>query len=163
MSARPLAALLAGALFLAACTTATPYQPVDGNRYGYTDQQVEADRWLLTFTGNSSTDRATVEQYLLYRAAELTDQNNYDYFRIVRRDTDTESRFTTSGDRFGSGFGYYRGGFGGFASFETRERQSYEALAEIVLFRGEAAGDDVTAFVADDVLMQLSGTVRRPG
>jgi len=162
MKTRPFAALGASLLILAACATSTPYQPVDGNRYGYDGQQVEADRWLLTFAGNSSTDRATVEQYLLYRAAELTDQNGYDYFRVVRRDTDSQSRFTSQGDRFGTGFGYHHG-FRGFATFTTRERQSFEALAEIVLFRGEAPEDDVTAFVADDVLTQLSGAIRRPG
>ena len=32
------------------------------------------DRWKVSFSGNSLTDRNTVETYLLYRAAELTDQ-----------------------------------------------------------------------------------------
>lgn len=162
MKTRPLAALCASLAILAACATSTPYQPADGGRYGYSERQVESDRWLLTFAGNSSTDRATVESYLLYRAAEITDQNGFDIFRIVRRDVDTESRFVTQGDTFGGGFGYYRRGFGGFASFSTRERQSFEAIAEIQLDRGEPADDDLTAFVADDVLTTLSGQVRRP-
>ncbi|MEM7767722.1 MAG: hypothetical protein AAF253_09570 [Pseudomonadota bacterium] len=163
MKSRLVAALAAGAVVLAACATPTPYQPATDARYGYTEQQIESDRWQLTFSGNSSTDRSTVESYLIYRAAEITDQNGYDVFRIVQRDVDTESRFVTTGDRVGGGFGFYRRGFGSFASFSTDERQSFQAIAEIVLTRGEPGEDDLTAFVADDVLETLSGSIRRPG
>ncbi len=39
---------------------------------GYTSAQLAPDRWQVTFSGNSLTSRETVEDYLLYRAAELT-------------------------------------------------------------------------------------------
>ncbi|MDJ0921986.1 MAG: hypothetical protein QNI84_12735 [Henriciella sp.] len=82
---------------LAACATSTPYQAADGGKRGYTNQQIESDRWRVTFNGNSLTDRETVETYLLYRAAELTDQEGYDYFRVVQRETDAERRLVETG------------------------------------------------------------------
>ena len=70
------AALACGALFgLAGCETATPYQPLNtANRDagGYSDHQIEANRFQVSFSGNSVTSRETVERYLLYRSAELT-------------------------------------------------------------------------------------------
>ena len=156
------APLLAGLMLLGACATATPYQPANSSGFGYGETQIEADRWQLTFSGNSSTDRATVERYMLFRAAEITDQAGYDFFRIVNRDVQSESRFVSTSDAFGGGFGYYRRGFGGFTTVETRERQSFQAIAEIVVFRGTPDDDDTSAFVADDMLVQLAGTVQRP-
>ncbi|MEM0984881.1 MAG: hypothetical protein AAGJ32_01420 [Pseudomonadota bacterium] len=169
MKLRPLSALLASAAVLAACATSTPYQPANNAGLGYTDQQIENDRWQLTFSGNTSTERATVEQYLLFRAAEITDQNGYDVFRIVRRDVDSESRFTGQSTGFGGvgggfGGGFYNRGFGGgFATFTSRERQRFEAIAEIKLERGEPGEDDATAYVADEVLQTLAGAIQRPG
>lgn len=107
------AALASGSLLLAGCMTETTYRPATGqgfNRTGYSDRQIEQNRYLITFAGNSVTDRDTVERYLLFRAAELTMQNGYDYFVMVQRDTDRQARTYSTGIG-GGGFGY--GGFGG--------------------------------------------------
>jgi len=63
----------ASALTLAACATATPYQPASepGGYDGFSQQMIENDRARITFGGNSLTNRETVENYLLYRAAEI--------------------------------------------------------------------------------------------
>lgn len=92
-----LAAAFAGFALLGACATATPYQPSVGSDRGYTEQKIEDNRFQVEFAGNSLTDRKTVETYLLYRAAELTKQNGYDHFRVVRRDTDANTRVVGSG------------------------------------------------------------------
>src|SRR5258705_13439005 len=81
-------------LALAACETATPYQPqMRGNEVsgGYRDRQIEANRFRITFSGNSMTSRDTVETYLLYRAAELPLQHGYDWFEMADRQTDRKS------------------------------------------------------------------------
>ena len=73
-----MAAAASGALLVSACATETPYRPATGsgfNRTGFSERQVETNRFLVTFAGNSVTDRDTVERYLLYRAAELTLQH----------------------------------------------------------------------------------------
>ena len=76
---------LAALAVLGACATATPYQAALDGQKGYANQQIESNRWQISFAGNSLTDRKTVETYLLYRAAELTDQEGYDYFQVIQR------------------------------------------------------------------------------
>jgi hypothetical protein len=86
---------LALAAGLAACATPTPYQPnVPGQQTsgGYSELRLEQNRFRVTFTGNSLTSRETVEAYLLFRAAELTTQQGYDWFSIVDRHTDRDAR-----------------------------------------------------------------------
>jgi hypothetical protein len=87
---------LASLAMLGACATATPYQAAVGTDRGYSEQKIEDNRFQVQFAGNSLTDRKTVETYLLYRAAELTKQNGYDHFRVVRRDTDARTRLVGS-------------------------------------------------------------------
>ena len=91
---------LALAAGLAACATPTPYQPnVPGQQTsgGYSELRLEQNRFRVTFTGNSLTSRETVEAYLLFRAAELTTQQGYDWFSIVDRHTDRDARILSRG------------------------------------------------------------------
>ena len=96
-----LATAASAALLVGACATETTYRPATGqgfSRTGYTDRQVEQNRFMVSFAGNSSTPRDTVERYLLFRAAEITLQDGGDYFVMVNRDTDLQSRtYTTPG------------------------------------------------------------------
>ena len=98
------AALAASTLLVAGCATETPYRPATGvgfSRTGYSDRQIEPNRFLVSFAGNSVTSRDTVERYLFFRAAELTLQNGYDYFVMADRDTDRQSRTYSTGGGFG--------------------------------------------------------------
>lgn len=188
------AAVASGALLLAGCVTETPYRPATGkgfNRTGYSEIQVEPNRFIVTFAGNSVTDRDTVERYLLFRAAELTLQNGYDYFVMVQRDTDRQAR-TYATPSFGGygGFGYggpapfwgptwafygprgrrvYYGGFAwggyggfGFNDYDVRTIDRYEASAEIVMRRGVPDKDNVRAFNARAVTEKIGPTVVLP-
>lgn len=116
----------AGALALAGCETATPYQPLYAAHGqasgGFSEQQVEANRWRVTFAGNSLTSRERVERYLLFRAADITVGQGFDWFTTLDRNTDKKSSFYNTGGGFGYGGGYggywgpswglYRRGFG---------------------------------------------------
>jgi hypothetical protein len=76
------------AISLSACVTATPYQPLTPSAVqsgGYSETKLETDRWRVTFTGNSLTPRDRVENYLLYRAAELTLAQGKDWFMMADR------------------------------------------------------------------------------
>lgn len=175
----PLAAL---ALF--ACASPTPYQPLGtrgtGASGGYASQQIEQNRFRVSFSGNQLTSRERVENYLLFRAAELTVQNGYDGFTVVRRDTDRDVRTRVRPDPFGPGpFGYwapywsYYGPYGwrgwdpwyrqpfftSTVDVDTVER--YEATAEIVMFRG-ARSDDPMSFDARQVMAHLGPTIELP-
>src|SRR4051812_49553815 len=99
------ARLLPLVALLSACMTATPSQPLGapGARAagGYAERQIEANRFRVTFVGNTMTSRETVETYLLYRAAELTQQQGFDWFVTADRET---NRHTNT---------YVEPGFGG--------------------------------------------------
>lgn len=92
-----LAAAVAALALTAACATATPYQAASGADRGFSEMKIEDNRFQVEFTGNSLTDRRTVETYLLFRAAELTKQSGFDHFRVVRRDTDANTRVVPVG------------------------------------------------------------------
>ena len=182
------AALVASTTLVAACATETTYRPATGSgfyRTGYTDTQIEPNRFRVTFGGNSVTDRDTVERYLLFRAAQLTLENGYDYFVMADRDTDRQSRTYTTPGAWGPGFGPYSGlwgprwgfygrfgyrawdpfwgnpwGWGGGADVQTVDR--FEASAEIVMYHGSPERGNVRAFNAKSVVDTIGPTVRLP-
>ena len=102
----------ASAITLAACATATPYQPASelGAYDGFTTQMITNDRARVSFAGNSMTKRDTVENYLLYRAAEVAVQNGYENFTLQERDVEanTQTRVTpgVGGSLRGGGLNY---------------------------------------------------------
>ncbi len=79
-------------LALAACASQTPYVPATGNSHGYSEQELTADRHRVTFTGNTSTSADQVQDFALLRAAELTVQKGNDWFEVVSRDQESETR-----------------------------------------------------------------------
>jgi opacity protein-like surface antigen len=174
---RLIAGLVASAAILAACAESTPYQRATGaGGFGYSEQQIEQNRYMVGFSGNSLTERQSVETFLLYRAAELTREQGYDYFRLVRRDTEAERRVTGTAGGFGPSYRsrfdvFYRyyhprhGWYGWRDPFwddvNLREVTRYEATAEIQLGRGETP-DSPDAFDASDVIRNLGPLVRAP-
>jgi len=183
--------VLGSALILSACATATPYQAADERNRdrGFAETQIEQNRYRVSFAGNSVTDLSTVENYLLYRAAELTTQRGYDYFIIAERELDKKQRVIGSAygltdGHFGwnyyslnHGWGYsagYRHGFGrgyGFGhgyggsfgnDFDLRQITRYEAFAEIVMGRGAKPKDNERAYDSKEVIRNLTGKIKRP-
>lgn len=162
------------AVFVAGCSTGTTYQPADERgAYGYTETELGSDRYRVTFTGNSSTDKETVNDYAMLRAAELTLQNGYNWFRMVNRDTESNSRSSTSIsgiNDFGGGTAVYqRCGLlscqtvvsqspsrlsGGISSSTTRT--NYQASLEIKMGK-DPMPDDAEAYNAQE----LASTLRR--
>jgi hypothetical protein len=143
---------------VAGCGHPTPYQPAtDG--YGYSEQQLEDNRYRVSFAGNDLTSADTVQNYLLYRAAEVTLDKGFDYFTMVDRNLDRSTTYWGSGDYVGSGFGRRSGGFIGLGTTTARPIDSYTASADIVMFKGEKPADDVNAYGAQSVLRQLDPTI----
>ena len=174
---KPVLLVTAAALALSACASATPYGPVGPNtRYGYSEQRVDADRYRVSFAGNSVTSREQVEMSLLLRAAELTLESGYDWFETNNRATDRDTRYSTSpsplsaryGRYWGPSWRFYRGGlwsrwdpFWG-DDFDVRQIDRYEASSEIIMGRGPKPADNADAFDAREVVSNLSGRVTRP-
>ena len=97
----------ASAVVLAACATATPYQPASsaGGFDGFSQQMIENDRARITFGGNSLTKRDTVENYLLYRAAEMAVERGFETFTLQEREVEANKRVSVT-PGLGNGFGY---------------------------------------------------------
>ena len=181
-------ALTAG---LAACATPTPYQPkaVSGSTTGgFSELRLEADRYRVAFNGNSLTSRETVERYLLYRAAELTTQQGYDWFETADRRTDRTARTVVDADPFarpGFGYGYpygywrpswrYSGPGYGWRSWDpfwgdpfftdraqVRTIERFEAGAEIVMHKGKKPEGDPRAYDAREIMANLASSIQRP-
>jgi hypothetical protein len=144
---------------LGGCGQPTPYQPAaDG--YGYSEQQIEENRYRVTFSGNELTPRDAVQNYLLYRAAEVTLDRGYDYFTVVDRNLDRSTTYWSSGDTYwGSRYGVGSGAFLGFGTTTARPVDRYTAYADVVLFKGEKPEGDVNAYDARDVLRRLDATI----
>ena len=81
-------ALLTSALLVAAC--ATPYGPSSGSfTGGYSESKLQKDRYNVSFEGNAWISEEQAMNYLLYRCAEITLDNGFDYFIIVSEESNT--------------------------------------------------------------------------
>jgi hypothetical protein len=149
---------------LAGCGQATPYQPAT-NGYGYSEQQIEDNRYRVSFAGNDLTPADTVQNYLLYRAAELTLGKGYDYFTMADRDVERSTVYWGAADAgWRSGYhrrwdDHYMGGIG-VSSYTAQPIDRYTAYADIVMFEGEKPESDVRAYDARSVLRQLDPTIQ---
>lgn len=155
---------ICSAVALAACATSTPYQPQKDGR-GYAEQRLESNRYKVSFSGNSLTPKQTVENYLLYRAAEVTLSNGYDYFVLVQQGTDAETRYSQTFSGFNN-FGFYswtpRGVGLGAGIGTSVPSTEYEASANILLYKGKKPATETRAFDARELKANLESTITRP-
>ena len=164
--------LFAGLLLasvLGACTTATPYGPrAEGSSTGYTDERLAQNRFRVTFSGNSATPRAAVEDYLLYRAAQVTLDSGYAAFEFDARDTKAKTTYFSTFDNFPYGPGYRP--FGWYwhnwafddLNVQSRPITRYEAYAEIVMLTADQARSEPRSLDAHDVMSRLGPRVLPP-
>jgi len=171
---RKIAGPLAALALLAGCATATPYQPLGypGASGGYTDQQLDSTHFRVSFFGNSLTSRQQVENYLLYRAAELTLSRGFSCFTMVNHDTDR--RTSVQVNPYGPGGGFYpywspywsmHGAFGWYnydpffggpffpGSYDVNTIDRYQAMADIAVSNSCAASP--ATFNAQQVAQNL--------
>jgi hypothetical protein len=165
-------------LGLTACETATPYQAMDHGAHvsgGFKDQKLDADHFQVSFAGNSLTSRGTVENYLLYRAAEITVAQGYDWFETVGRHThaDTETYAEPYGGAYGWGYfrpywrvygpGYGWGPWGLWgAGYDVHKIERFEASTEIALHHGPKPPGEARALDAREVLANLGPKIQHP-
>jgi hypothetical protein len=146
--------------WLAGCATPTPYQPAT-NGFGYSDQQLENNRYRVTFAGNSFTRRGTVQDYLLYHAAELTLEHHHDYFTIVNQNLERSTAYQGTGyNTFG--FWPWSPGWIGPSNYTAYPVDSYTAFADIVMGDGPKPAGNLNSFNARDVIHWLGPTIKRP-
>lgn len=93
---------------------ATTYQP-QGFSGGFSESQLDANVFQVTFKGNGYTDRDRANDFALLRSAEIALENGYKYFVIVdAQQYSGSSSFTTpatattnfNANTYGSAHGY---------------------------------------------------------
>jgi hypothetical protein len=164
-------ALLGAALGLglAGCATAPIYQPVNGSSFGYSDQKIEETRYQVSYNGSTSTPRATVENFLLYRMAEITLDTEHDYFRVLDSDTECHTKYVGTNDgqpctyhrNYGTRFPYYGYGYYCDPFTSVYESKRYEAIAYMSVHKGDKPADDPYAFDARAVSSNLAAQINR--
>jgi hypothetical protein len=162
---------LAALGLLTACAEEPAYYGplgTDGHSTGYTDLQIDQNRFRVTYAGNSSTPRTTVENFLLLRAAQVTAQAGYPYFMFDTRDTKTKTTYFSTFEGWpgwrGGRYGWYGFGPGGdpFATSESRPITRYDAYAEIVLLSDAQGQGDPRALNAQQVIAHLGPLAAPP-
>lgn len=135
---------------LLGCFSQTKYAPE--NRWdlgtkvqGYKDTKIASDLFQVSFAGNIKTDDQTAYNYCLYRCAEVTRENGFDYFIII-----SEKDLTTHA----AGVAYHPGG----AIAQTSRFPSYNF--KIKCGKGVKPKED-NAFYADEIIKNLGPTIRR--
>lgn len=168
------------AVTLAACATTGRYQARDGHA-GYAETQLGADHWRVEFIGDDFTSRDTVNNYLLYRAAELTRENGHEWFVMSAPAVSEESEIIIEAERPQAyRERYWRPHWRRRDRFfwsdldpvgpmpherqrlsqgTVTERAHYSASAEIFVGNGAPA---TGAFNADDTIARLEPSIARP-
>lgn len=157
--------VLAFAALLTGCGPAatTPYRAATTpNDQGYQEQRIEANRFRVTFTGNSATAREAVENFMLLRTAELTLKEGYDYFVLDNQDTEAQTYYLQSLSDYGGGWDPFYGCLWprtGFAVSTAQPVTNYKAQAYVVMFKGEKPPLELKAFNAREVQASLAPLV----
>ncbi|MGV6801957.1 MAG: CC0125/CC1285 family lipoprotein [bacterium] len=130
---------------MSACASAPiPYQTASTERaYGYRDYPIEENRYRVTYRAASA---AEAESRALRRAAEITLQQGYDWFEVIRTDpaqSDNNGVGSNSRVSIGGSTGIYgrRSGTSigigvGVPLGTLASGKSYVANLEILMYRG---------------------------
>ncbi len=169
---RALFLILAAALALAACTALpTPYQPIGESRYGYAEEQIDAETWRVRFSGNSVTDRAAVVDYVFYRAAEIAVAQEADGVIVLKEDIERDVSYYASPNPYPNyprsafffGRGHRHSHFGvGVGTGTVQTDQRYTDHLRIRLFRDAAPEGLGQAYDAQKILETFAPKIVRP-
>ena len=156
-------------LVLSGCVAEpTPYQPkADGT--GYSQQQIDAQTWRVQFVGNIDTPRETVENYLLYRSAEIMLFRGYDKFVMLEKDVERNVEYWGTGYYPHFGFGLHHGHHHGhhhglwyYGPTRYSPLVSYSAAATIRIYTGGPPPANAPVYDAQEIVQQLGPTIVLP-
>lgn len=134
--------IAASALALSACASLAPYGPQQSARgQGFSEQQIETNRFRVTYNGVGAP--GPVADRALFRAAQLTVDQGYDWFEVTQRWIDGRPD-SAGGVRpsvsIGAGSGRYGGwstsGVGVGLGLDLSGPQPTSTTLEIVMGRG---------------------------
>ena len=164
-------------LLVAGCATGYGKK---GWRFGYSDQRIDDNTFLVSFQANAATPQPTLQTYVLLRCAEVTAEAGYDYFIIVEAsDTSKSAPIVMPG----SSTSYTTGGASGYASTygnmtygsasgsATTQTTSYPgyvfgvrlpgSTVTIKAFHGKKPDDNPAAYDAREIMKYVGPQVKR--
>lgn len=160
------------ALILSGCASSLPpYRPYSDGA-GYQERRIEKNRFAVSFIGNSSMTAEETENYLIYRAAELTIAASYDYFILHDKKTKQMNRYRYFPYSYGGygyyPYGYYNGWGSGYYPFGYYNDYCcpyswYEVSAEVLMYEGKKPEGDKNAYDSEQVLEYLGPSIRSVG
>lgn len=164
------ALILVAALALAACASTPAYGPAASpSGAGYSERQIESNRYFVTYRAGGSADAALLQDYALLRAAEVTLQQGGDWFWVDRRGLDEEGA-ANAGPRFsvgvgGASFGGNSGvGLGVGMNFPIggqRGQQAHSATVEMRIGQGPKPAEP-NAYDAREISANLRARLAQP-
>ena len=130
------------ALAMSACASLAPYGPQQSARgQGFSEQRIESDRFRVTYNGVGAP--GPVADRALFRAAQLTVDQGYDWFEVTQRwidgrpDSAGGVRPSVSIGAGSSRYGGYRSsGVGVGLGLDLSGPQPTSTTLEIVMGRG---------------------------
>jgi len=150
---------IAGIMLLIVTGCSTPYQQ-HGFRGGYSDTRVGHDTVLVSFKGNGFTSKERTQLYLLYRCAEVTQEDGYDYFVVTSGGTDAATSYLSnySSNTTASAIGTGNSAFASaqtYGSGATIPVRKYGTDAMIKMFKGQKPASNQNAYDARETLQYL--------
>ncbi len=142
----------------------TPYQP-KADRTGYSEQQLDAQTWRVQFAGNIDTPRETVENYLLYRSAEIMLFGGYDKFVMLEKDIERNVNYRGTGYYPHFGYGLHHGhhyGLEYYGPVNYSPVVSYSGTATIRIYSGGPPPNNAPIYDAQEIVQQLGPTIVLP-
>ncbi len=152
---------------LSGCAANLPaYRPYSDGA-GYQEKRIEKNRYAISFVGIRSMTAETAENYLIYRAAEVSTNDGYDYFILHDKNTKQNSRYRYFPSSYGR-YGYYnRWGYGyGYGSHFNYYNDYccpyswYEVSAEVLMYEGLKPEGDLNAYDSEQVLEYMGPSIR---
>src|SRR5690348_3707754 len=84
------------------CSCATPYRPLKRGT-GYASAQVASNEFAISFLGNADTTLERAYDFALLRSAEVTLQNGFSFFSVVKvTNTSSAKRYTQVSSTYGT-------------------------------------------------------------
>jgi hypothetical protein len=151
---------------LVACAGPTPYQRLIEGR-GYHEEQLDASRFRVSFFGNARTSPETIENYVLFRAAELTLESKGDYFIVLdqgegRLATVTPNSLERPQQEYEGEDGAQDPIFETVATGSVRPVVSHQATLVIEVHTGPRPADQLNAFGASELKDRLKPLIQYP-
>ena len=167
----PLIQVLIVVFFVNGCAGPTQYHPsLEGT--GYSDYKISEDRYRVSYTANSLTNRKKVTQYLIYRAAQIALESKKENFVVLDQSDQHFSLpdYAQGGETYRHHYFEHHHLWFGDDMVATEELSTptleplarYTASIDIMLYSQGEPPAEGKAYNAREVIEVLGNTIVRP-